>query len=210
MRFVFAILTLQVCLAQTEPQGFWSKQVQYLEAPETFTPQTSSENLHAYLLSMAGPIPILSEAASAGIAQALNSPPEWGQGAAGFGKRFGNNLAYNGMRQSLAYASSILLNEDDRYIASREQGIWRRTRHALVGVFTGHKPDGRAVFATSNMVGIVGASAIQRAWLPARWQTALQTANSVAISLAGTAGSNLVREFLPDFIHRRPSESRQP
>ena len=196
------LLGVHLAAAQGQVQTFLHKQLQSFEAKARFTPQSGRERLHAYLLNLAGPATIVTEAGAAGLSQAINSPGQWGQGAAGYGKRFGNDLAYNGVRYSLAFASSILLHEDDRYFASKEMGAWPRVRHALVSVFTAHKSDGRTVFATSSAIGVVGASLISRAWSPENWQTPSGTVRSIAISVAGTAGFNLAREFLPDIVHR--------
>jgi len=59
-----------------------------------------------------------------------------------YGRRFANDMAYNGVRCTLTYASSILRHEDDRYFASEQRGGWPRVRHALASVFTAHKSDG--------------------------------------------------------------------
>ena len=201
-RIGLALAALHVVAAQTAPQTFLYKYLQSFEPDAKFTPQTRKERLHAYLLSLAGPATLIGESGAAGVSEAIGSPWQWGRGAAGYGKRFANDMAYNGVRCSLTYASGNLLNEDDRYFASGEKRAWPRVRHALASVFTAHKSDGRAVFATSSMVGIAGASLISRIWSPTNWQTPSATARSMAISIAGTAGFNLVREFLPDIVHR--------
>ncbi len=211
MRLALALLTLHMGLAQTATQSFLYKQLQSFEPDAKFKPQTGKQRLHGYLLSMAGPVILAEEAGAAGLSQAIASPWQWGDGAAGYGRRFGNDLAYNGVRQSLAFASAILLKEDDRYFASADTGMWPRTRHAIASVFIAHKPDGRRVFATSSLVGITGASLISRAWSPEIWQTPSSTARNMAISIAGAAGFNILREFLPDMMRRRrPAGAGQP
>jgi hypothetical protein len=207
MRYVLVLLTLQVGLAQTVVPGrsFLHKQLQAFQAEEKFKPQTQRQRFHTYLLSLAGPVTLITEAGAAGMSQGIGSPWQWGDGLAAYARRFGNDMAYNGVRQSLAYTCSMLLHEDDRYFALRQEGEWRRTWHAVAGVFTAHKPDGRAVFATSSLVGIAGASLISRAWSPESWQTPSATARSMAISVAGAAAFNIVREFLPDVLHGRPT-----
>jgi hypothetical protein len=199
---VSAFAALHPAAAQTTPQTFLYKQLQSFEPQEKFKPQTRKQRLHLYLLSMTGPATVVGEAGAAGLSQAIGSPWQWGGGAAGYGKRFANDLAYNAVRCSLAFGSSILLKEDDRYFASDEKGTWPRVKHALASTFTAHKSDGRTVFATSTVVGIAGASLISRAWSPDSWQTPSAVFRSMGISVAGTAGFNLVREFLPDIVHR--------
>jgi hypothetical protein len=196
-RLGLALWVVHGAAAQSAPQGLLYKHLQAFEAEAKFTPQTRKERLHAYLLSVAGPASLVAESGAAGLSQALDSPWQWGQGIGGYGRRFANDLAYNGVRCTLTYGSSTLLHEDDRYFASEQRGGWPRVRHALASVFTAHKSDGRAVFATSSAVGIVGASLISRAWSPQSWQTPGGVAHSVGISVAGAAG-----EFLPEILHR--------
>jgi len=213
VRTALVLLTLHVALAQTVPPhlSFLYKQLAPFRAAEKFKPQTGKQKLHAYLINMAGPVTLFTEAGAAGLSQAIGSPWQWGDGAAAYARRYGNHLAYNGVRQSLAYASSLLLHEDDRYFASEQRGAWPRIRHAIASVFIARKPGGRTVFATSSLVGIAGASLVSRAWSPESWQTPSGTARSMAISVTGAAGFNIVREFLPDLMHRsRPCSSSQP
>jgi hypothetical protein len=202
-RIGLALCVLRVAAAQTAPQDFLYKHLQSFEAEAKSRPPTRKERLHAYLIGMAGPVILLREAGAAGLSQALDSPPEWGQGAAGFGKRFANDMAYNGVRCSLTYAGSLLLKEDDRYFASEQKGVWPRVRHAVTSVFTAQKDDGRMVFSTSSVAGFVGAGLISRAWSPPSWRTPDATARSIGIDIASAAGFNLVREFLSDIVPRR-------
>ena len=69
--------------------------------PSDEKPLTRKEAFEAYVLSTVGPVPILGEAAGAGIGQWMNSPEEWGQGWGAYGKRFGSNMGYNALRQTI-------------------------------------------------------------------------------------------------------------
>src|SRR5258708_1811580 len=70
-------------------------------APSEPSELTETKRFHLYLLSAGGPIPILGEAIGAGVSQWDNSPQAWGQGWDAYGHRFGSNLAYNGIRQTI-------------------------------------------------------------------------------------------------------------
>jgi hypothetical protein len=161
---------------------------------------TEKERFHQYLLAVGGPVPLIGEAAGAGIGQWSNSPEEWGQGWGAFGKRYGSNLAYNGVRQTLAYGTSVLLHEDNRYFVSHKQGIWRRTAHAVVYTFAARHPNGRFTFSGSAVTGVIGASAISSIWGPASWKGFGNIAGNAGISFAATAAANVAREFLPDIL----------
>lgn len=163
---------------------------------------TEKERFQAYLLATGGPVPIISEAAGAGIGQWLNSPKEWGQGWGAYGQRFGNNLAYNAVRQTITYGTSVVFREDDRYFASTAHGFWPRTRHALVSTFTAKHPNGRQMVSVSSLSGVIGASTISSIWGPDSWKGPGNIAANSGISFASTAAFNVVREFLPDILHR--------
>jgi hypothetical protein len=171
--------------------------------PADPAPLTKKQAFDAYLLSTAGPLPILGEAAGAGIGQWMNTPSEYGQGWGAYGKRFGANMGYNATRQTITYGTSLLFHEDNRYFASHAQGIWPRTRHALVSTFTARHPDGSDRFSISSVTGVVGACTTSSIWGPASWKGTGNIAYNAGISFAATAGFNVVREFLPD-LFRRP------
>lgn len=163
---------------------------------------TEKERFQAYLLATGGPVPLIGEAAGAGLGQWLNSPKEWGQGWGAYGQRFGSNLAYNAVRQTITYGTSIVFREDYRYFASRGHGFWPRTRHALVSTFTARHRNGKQIFSVSSVTGVLGASAISSIWGPDSWKGPGNIAENAGISFASTAAFNVVREFLPDILHR--------
>jgi len=166
------------------------------------TTLTESRRFHLYLMSTVGPVPILAEAAGAGIGQWENSPKEWGQGWNAYGKRFGSNLAYNGVRGTITYGTSIIFHEDNRYFASHKHGLLARAGYAVLSTVTARHPDGQTTFSISSVTGVVGASAISSMWGPESWKGVGNISRNAGVSFGATAGFNLVREFLPDFLHR--------
>src|SRR4051794_13984314 len=128
------------------------------------------ERFSEFVLSTVGPVPLLGEAAGAGISQWMNSPEEWGQGWKAFGKRYLSNLGYNGVRQTVTYGGSLMLGEDTRYFASSRSGIWPRTRHALVSTFTARHANGRDSFSISSTAGVISAAAVSSVWGPESWK----------------------------------------
>jgi len=170
--------------------------------PSEPTHLTEKARFQQYLLSTGGPVPLLGEAAAAGIGQGTNKPPEWGQGWGAFGERYGSNLAYNGVRQTITYGLSIAFHEDTRYFASGRHGFWGRTGYALLSTFTARHPDGNQSFSVSSVSGVIGASAISSIWGPGSWKGVDNIAENAGISFGTTAALNVVREFLPDLLHR--------
>ncbi len=172
-------------------------------APEEPSQLTEAKRFHLYLLSAGGPIPILGEAIGAGVSQWENSPEEWGQGWNAYGKRFGSNLAYNGIRQTITYGTSVVLHEDNRYFASHKNGFWARTGYAALSTVVAEHPDGRRAFSVSAVSGVIGASALSSIWGPASFKGFGNIAGNAGLSFVTTAGFNIVREFLPDILHRK-------
>ena len=175
--------------------------------PSEHTKLTQKDRFQIYLLSVGGPVPLLGEAAGAGVSQWTNSPPEWGQGWGAFGERYGSNLAYNGIRQTITYGASVALHEDTRYFASGRHGVWSRTGYALLSTFTARRPNGRQSFSFSSVGGVIGASGIASIWGPRSWQGFDNIAENAGISFGATAALNVVREFLPDLLHRPRAEN---
>jgi hypothetical protein len=163
---------------------------------------TERKRFQLYVVSTAGPVPLLGEAVGASISQWENSPEEWRQGWGAYGERYGSNLAYNAVRQTITYGTSIVFHEDNRYFASHKHGFWARTGYAVLSTVTARHPDGRQTFSVSSVTGVVGASAISSIWGPGSWKGIENIGGNAGISFAATAGFNVIREFLPDLLHR--------
>jgi len=171
-----------------------------LLAPAEYTPLTPKQRFHDYAMSVIGPVPIFSAAAGAGVSQGIDSPVEWGEGAGGYGRRFGNNLAYNAVRNTLTLGASVALHEDNRYFASQQRTFGRRLLHALASPAIAHKDGGKATVSVSSLFGIAGASTLSRTWVPGSWQGADNVGRSIGFTYAGMAGLNVAREFVPDIV----------
>jgi len=180
-------------------QGFADRAVGWI-SPAEDTPLTAGQRWHDYWMQTAGPGAVLSEAVSAGFGQWENSPPEWGQGGSGYGKRFGNNLAYNAVRNTLQHGTAALVHEDIRYFASGKETVAGRFVYALASPVTARRRSGARSISISGITGIVGVSLISRAWSPPSWQGAGNVAISAGLTYAGTAGVNLAREFVPGIV----------
>src|SRR5205823_4651357 len=72
-----------------EPQGLVSTMLGWISPAEN-TPLTEAQRWHDYWVGTIGPVAVFSQAAAAGFSQWEDSPPEWGQGGRGYGKRFAN------------------------------------------------------------------------------------------------------------------------
>jgi len=181
------------------PDGLAVKALRLFK-PSTPSQLTQKDRFRLYMEATFGPLPVLTQAASAGIFQARNRPPEWGQGASGYGRRLGDGFGYNAVRTTITYGTSVLFHEDDRYFASRRRSTGGRILSALASPLIARADNGDRKFSISTTAGIVGGAMIPRAWEPPSWQGAGNVCRSIGYGYAGIAGLNLFREFVPDLI----------
>ena len=90
----------------------------------------------------------------AGISQAENSEPGYGQGAAGYGKRFASAFADGTIENFMTGAIlPSLLRQDPRFFQSGEGGFTRRTGYAVSRIFVTRIDSGRQQFNYSEILG---------------------------------------------------------
>jgi hypothetical protein len=172
-----------------------------LFSPADNVPQTKGERFKDYVIATVGPLTLIGEAASAGIQQWRDSPHEWGQGASGYGQRFGNDMAYNAVHQTITYGLSEALREDNRYFRSEKQGTGARLLFALESPAMAYHHGKRRV-SISSLTGIAGAATLSLTWAPPSWQGAGSAASNFGITYASMAGLNVAREFIPSLVKK--------
>src|SRR5216683_3615295 len=140
----------------------------------------------------------------AGIMEATNSPHEWGQGAAGFGKRVGSVFGKHVIKSSIQTTVGKIRHEELDYHPSGKQGFGPRMKYALLSaVVTRKTTTGKKTIASGRISGAFGSGFISRLWMPARLHTVSSGISSSGISLGADAGNNVVREFWPEIRHPR-------
>lgn len=139
-------------------------------------------------------------ALSAGLEQWRDSPREWGQTEAGYVKRFAAEYASSAIGDTTKYWISRLRDEDPSFRPCECSGIHRRFAHAVIAPFIARKPDGQIVFSFARLSAMTASSVVPAfAWSPTP-QTAQGQFKHIGVSLAGTIGVDLLREF---FLHHR-------
>jgi len=161
-----------------------------------YVPVTQRTKIDNYLFEAFGPYPIIGAGLAAGVNQWTNSPPEWDQGAAGFGKRFGSDFGILAVSTTARYALSEALREDSLYYRCECQGVFPRFRHAVVSTFTARQgEDGHRVFSFSALVApYAGSFSAVYGWYPNRFgaKDAFRLGN---YSLLAYMGGNVSLEF---------------
>jgi hypothetical protein len=136
----------------------------------------------------------------AGINQAADSNPSYGQGMEGYAKRYatayGDNLIENFM--SSAVLPSIL-HQDPRYYQLGHGGFWRRSAHAVERVFVTRSDSGQQQANYSELVGSAAAAAISTYSYHPESERGFGNVASVWGSQMGwDAVTYMIKEFWPD------------
>jgi hypothetical protein len=162
-----------------------------------YTRPTAKVEFHNYLFDTFGPYPIVGAGITAGINQAYKTPPEWQQGAEGYGKRYASVFGIAGVSTTTRYAVAKAFGEDTLYYRCECTGIFPRLRHAVVSTFTSRRGgDGHRVFSFPALVApYAGTMTAVYAWYPGRYNASdgFRMGN---YSLLGYAGGNIALEFI--------------
>jgi hypothetical protein len=161
-----------------------------------YTRPTQTTKLRNYVFDAFGPYPIAGAAFAAGIGQAYKTPPEWKQGAEGFGKRFGSDFGIAAVSTTTRYALAQAFKEDTLYYRCECKGVFPRLRHAMISTLTARRgDDGHRVFSFPALIApYAGSMTAVYAWYPGRYdgKDALRMGN---YTMLGYVGGNIALEF---------------
>src|SRR6478752_6999396 len=163
-----------------------------------FRPLTQRERAHLYLKTMVNPFGYIKAGFSAGLDQWRDKPPEWEQGASGYGKRFANIVGQYSIQRTVTFGLASGLHEDNRYFNSGKKGLWPRAGYAIASGILARHDDGSRHVSISQVGGVAAGAFLSRAWQPTSQHSAGDGAVSFGISMASNMGFSVVKEFLPD------------
>ncbi len=145
----------------------------------------------------------------AGISQAEDSEEGFGQGAAGYGKRYGAYWADGTIENFLTGAIlPTVFRQDPRYFQSGQGGFWKRTDYSISRIFVTRGDNGHQQFNASEILGSAMAAGISTYSYHPRSDRRLGNAASVWGSQVGYDTITLVvKEFWPDI---RRKMKKQP
>jgi hypothetical protein len=147
----------------------------------------------------------------AGISQAENSEPGYGQGAAGYGKRYGAAFA-DGTIENFMVGAILpsVLKQDPRFYQSSSGGFLHRTGYAMSRIFVTRSDRGTEQFNYSEIFGSALSAGISTySYHPHADKTLANTASVWGTEIGYDTITIVVKEFWPD-IRRMISHKRQP
>ena len=158
------------------------------------------------------PVTIVINAGFAGIEQWTNSYSGFGQGAAGYFKRFGAANADTAIGTMLG--GSILpaiFHQDPRYFYMGHGTIMHRTLYALATAVIARGDNGKWQFAWASVLGDLGAGAASNLYYPAaNRQGAALTFENGLLSIAEDGLGNVIQEFVLRRLTRNPPTYTPP
>jgi len=136
----------------------------------------------------------------AGVSQAEDSEEGFGQGAAGYGKRYGAYWADGTIENFMTGAVlPTVFKQDPRYFQSGHGGFWKRTDYSVSRIFVTRTDSGHNQFNVSEILGSAMAAGISTYSYHPSADRKLGNAASVWGSQVGYDTITLVvKEFWPD------------
>jgi len=165
-------------------------------------PLTVSAKLRFHADETASPGFVVEMAAYAGVLEWMNTPREWGQGAAPYGKRVASASGATAIRNVFAFALDSALMEDPRYRRAGRGNLFVRVGHAARETFVTRTDKGGTRIATWRFGSAVGAACLSNAWYPDRLNTFSSAMQQSAATIGLDVLGNIASEFWPDIKHK--------
>jgi len=170
-----------------------------VENAHNIPPLTTGQKFKLVALGTFDPIEYPYVGVLAGIDQAENSDPSYGQGFKGYAKRYGAAFADTTVENFMVGAViPSVLHEDPRYFQSGKGGFWHRAGYAATRMIITRTDSGKHQFNYAEWAGSAAAAAISVTYHPTQDRTAANAANIWVTQLWGDALSYEIKEFWPD------------
>jgi hypothetical protein len=161
-------------------------------------PLTPKQKFKLAARTIVDPVTFALVGATAGIEQAENHFSGYGQGAEGYGKRYG--AGYADAVTGTFIGSAILpslLKQDPRYFYKGTGSKPSRILYAVANAFICKGDNGRWQANYSNILGSVASSGISNLYYPKQDRYGAElTFEDTGIGIGGSAISNLLQEFV--------------
>jgi len=180
-----------------------------VENAQKAPPLTARQKFQIVTRSTFDPFQFLWYGALAGISQAENSEPGYGQGWGAYGVRYGAAFG-DGLIESYMVGAVFpsVLRQDPRYYVLGHGSILHRTGYAISRLIVTRSDSGKAQFNASEVVGAAVAAGISTyGYHPHDDKTLSNTASVWGTQIGYDALAIVVKEFWPD-VRRKFSEKR--
>jgi hypothetical protein len=166
-------------------------------------PITPGQKFHLFFKGAFDPYQFVLSGIDAGIGQAENENPGYGQGFAGYARRYGANFGDNFSGNFFGNAVlPSLLHQDPRYFRLGHGPILHRALYSISTTFRTRGDDGKWQPAYSNLTGNFIGAAISNLYYPDGDRGIQPTMRrALSVTYQGTIGG-LLQEFYPDAVEK--------
>jgi len=161
-------------------------------------PLSPKEKWRRALKGTIDPYTWISTGFTTALSQASNQFPEYGQGTAGYAKRYGAATLDGVTGEFSGTAYCILFKEDPRYFRLGEGSIWHRVLYSLAQEFSAKGDNGKRMFKWSEPLGTFTSSALSNLYYPPASRGLGLTMTRAGTSFLWDFTGELPDEFWPD------------
>src|SRR5215469_3515220 len=141
---------------------------------------------------------IVVSAASAGVEQGFNWLAGYGQGAKGYGKRFGASLARSASNSFFGtFLLATTLRQDPRFFVPSSPTFWQAAKYSLHRLVITRSDSGAATVNSSGLLGPLAGEGLANVYLPVEDRTLGNTLVRYANDLGWRAAENMLRAYWP-------------
>jgi hypothetical protein len=171
-----------------------------MENADNIPPLTAGQKFKVVGRSLIDPSEFVLIGVVAGLGQASDSNPTYGQGAQGYAKRYGTSYADNAVENFMASAVlPSLLHQDPRYYQLGHGSFVRRAGHALARVVITHTDSGKEQFNYSEVFGAgIAATISTYTYHPESERSFGNLASVWSTQIGWDVVSYMIKEFWPD------------
>ena len=160
-------------------------------------PLTAAQKFHLGWKTIIDPVSLLGTGISAGIDEARNSHPEFGQGTEGYAKRFGAQYANRVSRVIIGrVVMQSIFHQDPRYFYKGTGSIRSRALYAIGTAFLAKGDNGNWQFDYSDVLGGMASHELSTLYYPSTSRPVRRLVDDVLLGFAGRAENNLLHEFI--------------
>jgi hypothetical protein len=182
--------------------------ISYVHDP---APMTTKQKFSLASHDTFDPVSLIGVGLAAGIEQANNTYAGYGQGAAGYGKRFAAKFGDGRTSDFLSHAVfPSLFHQDPRYFYQGTGSVKSRMVHAASFAIITRSDSGKPMPNYSYFLGDIGSGALSNLYYPHADRGMGLVFTNAAIGIAGKAGGTIIREFFSKRITTNVPGDRRP
>jgi hypothetical protein len=135
----------------------------------------------------------------AGVAQAEDSSPEFGQGLEGYGQYYWHTFVDQAQENYwVEFVLPVALRQDPRYYTLGRGNVFKRTAYSFSRILITRTDSGNETFNASEIVGAGAAAGISGLYYPAQERGWTKTGQRWLVNVSLDGGTFIFKEFWPD------------